>query len=113
MMSIMDHTYNIRFLREQDLKEIVSFSDGLGNNTVSLEKLNRAVGTNNDCCSILSINKGAGSPEKIIGVYLAVAEKDAVHFLAEGLDPEYQDSGLGSMLKERSLSKIKRLGIEF
>ncbi len=75
-MGIMDRTYLVRFLKEEDFKSIVDLSDKIfGKGFLSekelVEILNKSIKGNADRSFTISLNEGKGKGERLIGFRLS------------------------------------------
>lgn len=136
IMGIMNHTYNIRFLREEEFEDIVELGAKVhGENYMSVEELHNVLEKSklggSNCSFTMALNKGDGV-ECLIGFRLTYApgnwldsfdcqispelwgfDPDKVAYLKSNtLDAEFRGSGFGRMLLDRSIAECKRMGAE-
>ncbi len=136
-MGIMDRTYFVRFLKEEDFASIIELGNRIhGDNYLSREDLEKILVKskkgNLNCSFTFSLNEGDGSPERIIGFRLTYApgqwinsfekplspeswdvDPDKVAYLkCNTVDEEFQGKGFGRMLLDRSVAVCKRMGAE-
>ncbi len=137
-MGIMDRTYNIRFLREEDFEGVIKLANKIfGDNYLTHEDmhsiLKKSKKGDRNCSFTMTLNKGDGA-ERLIGFRLTYAPgqwidsydpklelnpemwgfdpEKVAYMKSNALDEEFRGSGFGRMLLDRGIAETKRMGAE-
>jgi ribosomal protein S18 acetylase RimI-like enzyme len=137
-MGIMDRTYNIRFLREEDFEGIIKLANKIfGDNYLThgdmQSILKKSKKGNRNCSFTMTLNEGDGV-ERLIGFRLTYAPgqwidsydpklelnpemwgfdpKKVAYMKSNALDEEFRGGGFGRMLLDRGIAETKRMGAE-
>ena len=137
-MGIMDRTYHIRFLREEDFEGIIELGNKIfGDNYLTHEGmtdiLKKSVKDGKNCSFAMSLNEGDGK-ERLIGFRLTYApgnwidsydpnlelnpdmwgfDPEKVAYMKSNcLDKEFRGKGFGRMLLDHAVGETRRMGAE-
>jgi hypothetical protein len=110
-MGIMDRTYFIRFLREEDLEGIVELGNRLnGDNYVSLDALRRIFEESHAYSFTLKLNEGDGL-EILIGFQITSLCGEEAHLKFAAMEKEFADEGFREVLLNSSARACTRVGV--
>jgi ribosomal protein S18 acetylase RimI-like enzyme len=137
-MGIMDRTYNIRFLREEDFEGVIKLANKIfGDNYLTHEDmqsiLKKSKKGDRNCSFTMTLNEGDGV-ERLIGFRLTYAPgqwidsydpklelnpemwgfdpEKVAYMKSNALDEEFRGGGFGRMLLDRGIAETKRMGAE-
>jgi ribosomal protein S18 acetylase RimI-like enzyme len=137
-MGLMDRTYNIRFLREEDFEGIIKLANKIfGDNYLTHEDmhsiLKKSKKGDRNCSFTMTLNEGDGI-ERLIGFRLTYAPgqwidsydpklelnpemwgfdpEKVAYMKSNALDEEFRGSGFGRMLLDRGIAETKRMGAD-
>lgn len=137
-MGIMDRTYNIRFLREEDFEGVIKLANKIfGDNYLTHEDmqsiLKKSKKGDRNCSFTMTLNEGDGV-ERLIGFRLTYAPgqwidsydpklelnpemwgfdpEKVAYMKSNALDEEFRGGGFGRMLLDRGIAETKRMGAD-